>query len=72
MVEYLRLPNGMSLGLIEPKERSAGPFFGVRGYGCHVNGLVEVESGLKLWVATRSRLKPTYPGCLDHVVAGFK
>ncbi|CAK9109930.1 Nudix hydrolase 20 [Durusdinium trenchii] len=23
-----------------------------------------------LWVARRSRSKPTYPGCLDHLVAG--
>ena len=57
-------------GSLLPKERSAGPFFGVRGYGCHVNGLVETMAGLMLWVATRSRQKPTYPLCLDHVVAG--
>ncbi|CAE7040249.1 NUDT20 [Symbiodinium natans] len=51
-------------------ERAAGPLLGVRGYGCHVNGIVESPKGPLLWVATRSRTKPTYPGRLDHIVAG--
>eukprot|EP00931_Biecheleriopsis_adriatica_P028448 TRINITY_DN16958_c0_g1_i2.p1 TRINITY_DN16958_c0_g1~~TRINITY_DN16958_c0_g1_i2.p1 ORF type:complete len:273 (+),score=49.21 TRINITY_DN16958_c0_g1_i2:451-1269(+) len=49
-------------------ERAAGPLFGVRGYGCHVNGLV--NDGRHLWVARRSASKQTYPGKLDHIVAG--
>lgn len=59
-------------------ERAAGPLFGVRGYGCHVNGFVTrspVGGSSKsfpshLWVAKRASTKPTYPGKLDHVVAG--
>lgn len=53
-------------------ERAAGPLLGVRGFGSHVNGLV-----LKgwpdedwLWVAKRAATKQTYPGKLDHLVAG--
>lgn len=55
-------------------ERAAGPLFGVPGYGCHVNGLVYSDAGSgtppRLWVARRAASKPTYPGKLDHVVAG--
>jgi len=58
-------------------ERAAGPLFGVRGFGCHVNGLVlDKEEGTgkikssSLWVAKRAMTKPTYPGKLDHIVAG--
>lgn len=51
-------------------ERAAVPFFGVRAYGVHVNGYVETKSGLELWVARRSASKPTWPGLLDHIVAG--
>jgi len=49
-------------------ERAAGPLFGVTGYGCHVNGLVPSKDSL--WIARRSRSKQTYPGMLDHLVAG--
>lgn len=55
-------------------ERAAGPLLGVRGYGCHVNGLVADRGGgpdhWKLWVARRAATKQTYPGKLDHIVAG--
>ncbi|CAK0817349.1 unnamed protein product [Prorocentrum cordatum] len=55
-------------------ERAAGPLLGVRGYGCHVNGLVADRGGgaggWRLWVARRAATKQTYPGKLDHVVAG--
>lgn len=54
-------------------ERAAGPFFGVRGFGCHINGFVAggaTGEALRLWVARRAATKPTYPGKLDHVVAG--
>ena len=29
-----------------------------------------MQKGIRCEVATRSRTKPTYPGRLDHVVAG--
>lgn len=48
-------------------ERAAVPLFGVRGFGCHINGLSGPDH---LWVAKRSLRKPTYPGKYDHMVAG--
>lgn len=39
--------------------------------GVHVNGFVTLADGTKeLWVARRSAVKPTWPGKLDHIVAG--
>lgn len=51
-------------------ERAAIPFFGVRAYGVHLTGYTRRQDGLHVWVATRSRTKPTYPGMLDNTVAG--
>lgn len=52
-------------------ERAAAPFFGIRAYGVHVNGYVVAADGSKkLWVARRSKSKQTWPGKLDHIVAG--
>ncbi|WP_119461397.1 DUF4743 domain-containing protein [Rhodospirillaceae bacterium SYSU D60014] len=51
-------------------ERAAVAAFGVRTYGIHVNGYVETEEGLRLWVARRAKDKATAPGKLDHLVAG--
>ena len=37
----------------------------------HVNGFVRLPGGgIELWVARRSASKPTWPGRLDHIVAG--
>ena len=41
-----------------------------QAYGVHINGYVETPDGLELWVARRSKDKPTWPGKLDHIVAG--
>ena len=51
-------------------ERAAVSFFGVRGYGVHVNGLVEKSDGMYIWVARRTKDKPFWPGKLDQMVAG--
>jgi len=51
-------------------ERAAVPWFGVRGYGVHMNGFVRQADGVKMWVARRSLTKPTGPGKLDQIVAG--
>ena len=51
-------------------ERAAVVFFGIRAYGVHLTGYVRRPDGLHVWVATRSRTKPTYPGMLDNTVAG--
>jgi 8-oxo-dGTP pyrophosphatase MutT (NUDIX family) len=51
-------------------ERAALPFFGVTGYGVHMNGYVREGGQIKLWVARRAKDKATFPGKLDHLVAG--
>ena len=53
-------------------ERSMYSLFGLKGYGCHVNGYVRNKNSeiTHLWVGTRSKTKSTWPGQLDHIVAG--
>lgn len=51
-------------------ERAAAPYFGIKAYGVHMNGYVERAGQKYLWIGKRSEVKPTYPGMLDHVVAG--
>lgn len=54
-------------------ERAFYPSLGIRGFGVHVNGFVRDpvrKSVTQLWVARRSRSKSTWPGMLDHLVAG--
>ncbi len=51
-------------------ERAAVPYFGVRAFGVHMNGVAREGGRLLMWVARRARDKPTYPGMLDNLVAG--
>ncbi|CAN8300656.1 unnamed protein product [Cochlearia groenlandica] len=51
-------------------ERAAAPYFGLKGYGVHMNGYVEKNGEKFLWIGKRSLSKATYPGMLDHLVAG--
>ncbi|RKY16886.1 MAG: DUF4743 domain-containing protein [Planctomycetota bacterium] len=51
-------------------ERAALTAFGVRSQGVHMNGFVRRPDGLHMWIARRSRHKPTWPGKLDNMVAG--
>ncbi|OSX68594.1 hypothetical protein BU14_2525s0001 [Porphyra umbilicalis] len=51
-------------------ERACLPYFGLRGYGIHVNGYVRRDGQLFVWVATRSHNKATYAGLFDQMVAG--
>lgn len=51
-------------------ERAAAPYFGIKAYGVHMNGYVEKDGQKYLWLGKRSEVKPTYPGMLDHLVAG--
>ncbi|GFP90603.1 nudix hydrolase 20 chloroplastic [Phtheirospermum japonicum] len=51
-------------------ERAAAPYFGIKAYGVHMNGYVERENMKYLWIGKRSKVKPTHPGKLDHLVAG--
>eukprot|EP00929_Paragymnodinium_shiwhaense_P051679 TRINITY_DN25964_c0_g1_i4.p1 TRINITY_DN25964_c0_g1~~TRINITY_DN25964_c0_g1_i4.p1 ORF type:complete len:308 (-),score=24.28 TRINITY_DN25964_c0_g1_i4:451-1338(-) len=63
---------GVRLSFVFLIERAAYPWFGTRGYGVHINGYVKDESSAfpKLWLAVRSKTKQTWPGMLDHIVAG--
>jgi hypothetical protein len=61
-------------------ERAATPILGVRQYGIHINGMVEVGGNssssssssntttTSLWLQERSRTKQTFPGKLGTVV----
>lgn len=51
-------------------ERAALPLFGIRGYGVHMNGYTRRGGEPMLWVARRASHRPTFPGKLDHLVAG--
>ncbi|XP_047327468.1 nudix hydrolase 20, chloroplastic-like [Impatiens glandulifera] len=51
-------------------ERAAAPYFGIKAYGVHMNGYVEKDGEKYLWIGKRSEAKPTFPGMLDHLVAG--
>ncbi|XP_010656360.1 nudix hydrolase 20, chloroplastic isoform X1 [Vitis vinifera] len=51
-------------------ERAAAPYFGIKSYGVHMNGYTERNGQKYLWIGKRSQVKPTYPGMLDHLVAG--
>ncbi|KAJ4490296.1 nudix hydrolase 20 [Lentinula aciculospora] len=55
-------------------ERSACAIFGVVTYGVHMTIYQEIGTNtsreLKIWVPTRARTKPTWPGYFDNTVAG--
>jgi hypothetical protein len=54
-------------------ERAACSVYGVKAYGVHVNGFIRDQSSKQithLWVAKRAKNKATWPGMLDHIVAG--
>lgn len=51
-------------------DRAAVPWFGVRGFGVHLNGYVRRQGELWMWVARRAHDKPNAPGMLDQIVAG--
>jgi hypothetical protein len=51
-------------------ERAAAPFFGVRAFGVHINGYIEKQGNILMWVGRRARDKPSFPGMLDHLAAG--
>ena len=51
-------------------ERAAAVYLGIKAYGVHINGFTQTQQGEEMWVATRSLKKPTWPGKLDHMVAG--
>lgn len=50
-------------------ERAATALFGVSTFGAHVNGYVQKHGEIHMWVAKRSKTKPTYPGLWDNTVS---
>ncbi len=70
---------GRTRPLLFEMERAATPILGVRQYGIHINGMVEVGDNssnssssntttTSLWLQVRSRTKQTFPGKLGTVV----
>lgn len=54
-------------------ERAACGPYGVKAYGCHINGFVRDPASREIthmWVGKRCATKSMYPGMLDHIVAG--
>ncbi|GAB4814613.1 hypothetical protein N2152v2_001659 [Parachlorella kessleri] len=52
-------------------ERAAATLFAIKAYGVHVIGFVTLPNGTQeMWLARRSRDRPTWPGKLDQMVAG--
>ena len=49
-------------------ERSSVNIFGLKAYGCHINGYVKKNKQYFMWIARRSKTKPTYPNMLDNFV----
>ncbi|PNT31942.1 hypothetical protein POPTR_006G157800v4 [Populus trichocarpa] len=51
-------------------ERAAATYFGIKAYGVHMNGFVKSDGEKFLWIGKRSPMKQTFPGMLNHLVAG--
>ncbi|KXX64761.1 DUF4743 domain-containing protein [Marichromatium gracile] len=51
-------------------DRAAGPFFGIRAFGQHLNGFVRTAHGLEMWVGRRAADRRLYPNRLDNLVGG--
>lgn len=51
-------------------DRAGVELFGIAARGVHVNGYVETEAGLSLWIPRRSRAMRVCPGKLDNMAAG--
>lgn len=44
--------------------------FGIRAFGQHLNGFVQTDDGLMMWIARRAADRRAFPDRLDHLVAG--
>ena len=51
-------------------DRGLLPFFGIKGFGVHLNGYFRDANGLGMWIGHRSATKKVDPLKLDNVVAG--
>lgn len=68
--ERFPVPLAPPLGTGLLVDRAAVMWLGVQPLGVHLTGFCRDEQGTWIWVARRSRHKPTYPGMLDNTVAG--
>ena len=51
-------------------ERAAARYFGIHTHAAHINGVVRVDSDVRMWLARRSPTKAIDPGMLDNLVGG--
>lgn len=51
-------------------DRAAVPWFGVKGFGIHVNGFVQKPDGIHLWIGERAGDRLIDPGKLDNMIGG--
>jgi isopentenyldiphosphate isomerase len=51
-------------------DRVAASHFGLRSFGQHLNGYVNYNGRLLLWVGKRARDRAIFPGAWDNMVAG--
>jgi len=51
-------------------DRGAVAHFGIRAFGQHLNGYVQRNDGLYMWIARRAKDRRHAPGKLDNLVAG--
>ena len=74
LTQWVGEPFPVKASIAEPArftmERTLTALMGCLTFGVHLNGYVATASGPELWIATRSRQKPTFPGMLDNMVGG--
>lgn len=63
----LETPSSTVLATVD---RGTASLLGLISFGQHLNGYVEKEDQLWMWIARRSQTKGYSPGKLDHIVAG--
>ena len=51
-------------------ERGVFTIFGLKTYGCHINGYIKKDGNYLMWIARRAKTKQTYPGMLDNFAGG--
>jgi 8-oxo-dGTP pyrophosphatase MutT (NUDIX family) len=51
-------------------DRAAVPWFGVKGFGVHVNGFVRKKDGIHIWIGHRSGDRLIDPGKMDNMIGG--
>jgi len=51
-------------------DRAAIPWFGVKGFGVHVNGFVRKKNDIFMWIGQRSKSRKNSPEKLDNMIGG--